>query len=253
MLAMSLDGSLHRLQPDQTSTLAGHQSPVTHLCSHGETLFSAEQHGNIIVHNHSLYPHQSVKVPQLQQLGLTRGLSCNGKHLLFANISGDILKIDVGTLEVARYKIEEKEVVQSVLVGEELYVLCLDNTIQWYLPGETLVLLGEMKCDYKATCLDVCRIGDTVTLAVGSDKEVFYVYRDGVMPEKGEKVLHYEHTKIVSIKLSRDGKYLASADNKHAIRLYDLGTLQCLSSQFTFHNASITCLAFHEKHLLSCS
>ena len=63
VVTMSLDGSVHRIGRDREGgregdmvTLSGHQSPVAYLCADGDTLYSSDSDGNVIVHNHPMYP-----------------------------------------------------------------------------------------------------------------------------------------------------------------------------------------------------
>jgi WD40 repeat protein len=84
------------------------------------------------------------------------------------------------------------------------------------------VLASSFLAECKASCLDVKTVEGEVIVIVGSQKDYLYLYKEGICIQKTE---HFQDVKIVAVKISPNGKQLASADNKHNISLWELASM----------------------------
>ena len=243
IVAVSLNGTLYSWDvetlvdnklPDLI--LYGHQNPVTSLdmAKNAKEIITGDTNNLVLIWGEDglakvLYEGGKEKK------GISHiALSFDESLVYITEVQGNLLCFDRASGE-KKFEIEDikgnfKGIVPSRKNNDELYAL----------QTKILFKIKEGKVEKKETlsfeskCLEVNE--DLEEILIGDKKGKLHIFGMD-LKEKEKKDIHYGEYQV--IKLSPDGKLIASGDNQRTILIYEADTKNVICDRFGFHTGSI--------------
>lgn len=229
----------------------GHKGNITSIIydKEGKNIVSGDNNGTII-----FWPNEGKGQPVSIESGMSyiKDLCFSQDKSFFLAVDGKgaIVAYDKATL-TQKYKVKELgggpiSLVMSRKNNEDSYVLFSDFLV--ILKNDREV--KRIKISYKACAFDINE--DLGEFLIGDRKGTLHIL-DMEGKEKGKKDIHYGEYCIM--KLSPDGKLIASGDNQKNIIILDAATKEKVCDKFYNHSSKITgiCWTQDSKYLASCS
>ena len=243
IVAVSLNGTLYSWDVETLDDnklpdliLYGHQNPVTSLdmAKNANEIITGDTNNLVLIWGEDglakvLYEGGKEKK------GISHiALSFDESLVYITEVQGNLLCFDRASGE-KKFEIEDikgnfKGIVPSRKNNDELYAL----------QTKILFKINEGKVEKKETlsfeskCLEVNE--DLEEILIGDKKGKLHIFGMD-LKEKEKKDIHYGEYQV--IKLSPDGKLIASGDNQRTILIYEAGTKNVICDRFGFHTGSI--------------
>ena len=243
IVAVSLNGTLYSWDVETLDDnklpdliLYGHQNPVTSLdmAKNAKEIITGDTNNLVLIWGEDglakvLYEGGKEKK------GISHiALSFDESLVYITEVQGNLLCFDRASGE-KKFEIEDikgnfKGIVPSRKNNDELYAL----------QTKILFKIKEGKVEKKETlsfeskCLEVNE--DLEEILIGDKKGKLHIFGMD-LKEKEKKDIHYGEYQV--IKLSPDGKLIASGDNQRTILIYEAGTKNVICDRFGFHTGSI--------------
>ena len=236
------DGKL----PDYT--IEGHQSPITKLLysKSSKEIISSDSNGKILIWPENSFP--KLLISKEKKI-VTMGLSNDESLLYFVEADGSFTCVEKATGKVTfnlpSLGSDPQTIVPSRKENDTVYVLYYDTIIS-ILKGaasKTKKLSG-----YEATSLEVNENNGEVL--IGDKKGKLHIL-DMNFEQKSVSDFHFGE--FSAMKLSPDGKAIASGDSQKYIKVWDAETKAIINDRCGFHSAKIFDLNWSEdsKFLIS--
>ena len=243
IVAVSLNGTLYSWDVETLDDnklpdliLYGHQNPVTSLdmAKNAKEIITGDTNNLVLIWGEDglakvLYEGGKEKK------GISHiALSFDESLVYITEVQGNLLCFDRASGE-KKFEIEDikgnfKGIVPSRKNNDELYAL----------QTKILFKINEGKVEKKETlsfeskCLEVNE--DLEEILIGDKKGKLHIFGMD-LKEKEKKDIHYGEYQV--IKLSPDGKLIASGDNQRTILIYEADTKNVICDRFGFHTGSI--------------
>ena len=243
IVAVSLNGTLYSWDLETLDDnklpdliLYGHQNPVTSLdmAKNAKEIITGDTNNLVLIWGEDglakvLYEGGKEKK------GISHiALSFDESLVYITEVQGNLLCFDRASGE-KKFEIEDikgnfKGIVPSRKNNDELYAL----------QTKILFKINEGKVEKKETlsfeskCLEVNE--DLEEILIGDKKGKLHIFGMD-LKEKEKKDIHYGEYQV--IKLSPDGKLIASGDNQRTILIYEADTKNVICDRFGFHTGSI--------------
>ena len=243
IVAVSLNGTLYSWDVETLDDnklpdliLYGHQNPVTCLdmAKNAKEIITGDTNNLVLIWGEDglakvLYEGGKEKK------GISHiALSFDESLVYITEVQGNLLCFDRASGE-KKFEIEDikgnfKGIVPSRKNNDELYAL----------QTKILFKIKEGKVEKKETlsfeskCLEVNE--DLEEILIGDKKGKLHIFGMD-LKEKEKKDIHYGEYQV--IKLSPDGKLIASGDNQRTILIYEADTKNVICDRFGFHTGSI--------------
>jgi len=243
IVAVSLNGTLYSWDVETLDDnklpdliLYGHQNPVTSLdmAKNAKEIITGDTNNLVLIWGEDglakvLYEGGKEKK------GISHiALSFDESLVYITEVQGNLLCFDRASGE-KKFEIEDikgnfKGIVPSRKNNDELYAL----------QTKILFKIKEGKVEKKETlsfeskCLEVNE--DLEEILIGDKKGKLHIFGMD-LKEKEKKDIHYGEYQV--IKLSPDGKLIASGDNQRTILIYEADTKNVICDRFGFHTGSI--------------
>jgi WD40 repeat protein len=243
IVAVSLNGTLYSWDVETLDDnklpdliLYGHQNPVTSLdmAKNAKEIITGDTNNLVLIWGEDglakvLYEGGKEKK------GISHiALSLDESLVYITEVQGNLLCFDRASGE-KKFEIEDikgnfKGIVPSRKNNDELYAL----------QTKILFKINEGKVEKKETlsfeskCLEVNE--DLEEILIGDKKGKLHIFGMD-LKEKEKKDIHYGEYQV--IKLSPDGKLIASGDNQRTILIYEADTKNVICDRFGFHTGSI--------------
>ena len=243
IVAVSLNGTLYSWDVETLDDnklpdliLYGHQNPVTSLdmAKNAKEIITGDTNNLVLIWGEDglakvLYEGGKEKK------GISHiALSFDESLVYITEVQGNLLCFDRASGE-KKFEIEDikgnfKGIVPSRKNNDELYAL----------QTKILFKINEGKVEKKETlsfeskCLEVNE--DLEEILIGDKKGKLHIFGMD-LKEKEKKDIHYGEYQV--IKLSPDGKLIASGDNQRTILIYKADTKNVICDRFGFHTGSI--------------
>lgn len=243
IVAVSLNGTLYSWDLETLDDnklpdliLYGHQNPVTSLdmAKNAKEIITGDTNNLVLIWGEDglakvLYEGGKEKK------GISHiALSFDESLVYITEVQGNLLCFDRASGE-KKFEIEDikgnfKGIVPSRKNNDELYAL----------QTKILFKIKEGKVEKKETlsfeskCLEVNE--DLEEILIGDKKGKLHIFGMD-LKEKEKKDIHYGEYQV--IKLSPDGKLIASGDNQRTILIYEADTKNVICDRFGFHTGSI--------------
>ena len=243
IVAVSLNGTLYSWDLETLDDnklpdliLYGHQNPVTCLdmAKNAKEIITGDTNNLVLIWGEDglakvLYEGGKEKK------GISHiALSFDESLVYITEVQGNLLCFDRASGE-KKFEIEDikgnfKGIVPSRKNNDELYAL----------QTKILFKINEGKVEKKETlsfeskCLEVNE--DLEEILIGDKKGKLHIFGMD-LKEKEKKDIHYGEYQV--IKLSPDGKLIASGDNQRTILIYEADTKNVICDRFGFHTGSI--------------
>ena len=243
IVAVSLNGTLYSWDVETLGDnklpdliLYGHQNPVTCLdmAKNAKEIITGDTNNLVLIWGEDglakvLYEGGKEKK------GISHiALSFDESLVYITEVQGNLLCFDRASGE-KKFEIEDikgnfKGIVPSRKNNDELYAL----------QTKILFKINEGKVEKKETvsfeskCLEVNE--DLEEILIGDKKGKLHIFGMD-LKEKEKKDIHYGEYQV--IKLSPDGKLIASGDNQRTILIYEADTKNVICDRFGFHTGSI--------------
>ena len=243
IVAVSLNGTLYSWDVETLDDnklpdliLYGHQNPVISLdmAKNAKEIITGDTNNLVLIWGEDglakvLYEGGKEKK------GISHiALSFDESLVYITEVQGNLLCFDRASGE-KKFEIEDikgnfKGIVPSRKNNDELYAL----------QTKILFKINEGKVEKKETlsfeskCLEVNE--DLEEILIGDKKGKLHIFGMD-LKEKEKKDIHYGEYQV--IKLSPDGKLIASGDNQRTILIYEADTKNVICDRFGFHTGSI--------------
>ena len=243
IVTVSLNGTLYSWDVETLDDnklpdliLYGHQNPVTSLdmAKNAKEIITGDTNNLVLIWGEDglakvLYEGGKEKK------GISHiALSFDESLVYITEVQGNLLCFDRASGE-KKFEIEDikgnfKGIVPSRKNNDELYAL----------QTKILFKIKEGKVEKKETlsfeskCLEVNE--DLEEILIGDKKGKLHIFGMD-LKEKEKKDIHYGEYQV--IKLSPDGKLIASGDNQRTILIYEADTKNVICDRFGFHTGSI--------------
>ena len=243
IVAVSLNGTLYSWDVETLDDnklpdliLYGYQNPVTSLdmAKNAKEIITGDTNNLVLIWGEDglakvLYEGGKEKK------GISHiALSFDESLVYITEVQGNLLCFDRASGE-KKFEIEDikgnfKGIVPSRKNNDELYAL----------QTKILFKINEGKVEKKETlsfeskCLEVNE--DLEEILIGDKKGKLHIFGMD-LKEKEKKDIHYGEYQV--IKLSPDGKLIASGDNQRTILIYEADTKNVICDRFGFHTGSI--------------
>ena len=243
IVAVSLNGTLYSWDVETLDDnklpdliLYGHQNPVISLdmAKNAKEIITGDTNNLVLIWGEDglakvLYEGGKEKK------GISHiALSFDESLVYITEVQGNLLCFDRASGE-KKFEIEDikgnfKVIVPSRKNNDELYAL----------QTKILFKINEGKVEKKETlsfeskCLEVNE--DLEEILIGDKKGKLHIFGMD-LKEKEKKDIHYGEYQV--IKLSPDGKLIASGDNQRTILIYEADTKNVICDRFGFHTGSI--------------
>ena len=243
IVTVSLNGTLYSWDVETLDDnklpdliLYGHQNPVTSLdmAKNAKEIITGDTNNLVLIWGEDglakvLYEGGKEKK------GISHiALSFDESLVYITEVQGNLLCFDRASGE-KKFEIEDikgnfKGIVPSRKNNDELYAL----------QTKILFKINEGKVEKKETlsfeskCLEVNE--DLEEILIGDKKGKLHIFGMD-LKEKEKKDIHYGEYQV--IKLSPDGKLIASGDNQRTILIYEADTKNVICDRFGFHTGSI--------------
>ena len=243
IVAVSLNGTLYSWDVETLDDnklpdliLYGHQNPVTSLdmAKNAKEIITGDTNNLVLIWGEDglakvLYEGGKEKK------GISHiALSFDESLVYITEVQGNLLCFDRASGE-KKFEIEDikgnfKGIVPGRKNNDELYAL----------QTKILFKINEGKVEKKETlsfeskCLEVNE--DLEEILIGDKKGKLHIFGMD-LKEKEKKDIHYGEYQV--IKLSPDGKLIASGDNQRTILIYEADTKNVICDRFGFHTGSI--------------
>jgi len=251
-ISVSLNGTIHYLDPTKdlpVSSLYGHNTPIYSVIYDRKTNFFYSCASDSVIIQWEYGTSKNKLVQGKVDKKSFNGLAVCGKEIVTTSVDGNLyfISTDKFFFEGDAIKLQGSPAEVIVSQDSETVLVACHNGIQ-IIHGKKAT--GFTQTKYEPTCL--CFFGDQV-LVGGSDKKIriYDVKKDGLVESK---VLEDQHkSKLTNIKVSPDGKLIASGDAGREIIVWDASNFTVKYNQLTFHTSSITDMAWSpdSTHLVS--
>lgn len=226
----------------------GHKGSITSIvyCPETKEIISGDSFGLIIIWKENGEP---VIVEQNDQNYITfLGLSCDNSTFYSLDGKGLLLAFDKASLSI-KYKVKD--------LGGGAVGLCTSkkNKDEVYVASDNLFLIKngqvikKMRLDYKACALELNEeLGE---IYIGDRKGALHIIDMDFKQKSVKNSVHYGEYTV--IKISPDGKLLASGDTQKFINVLDASTKEVYSSSLSSHSSRIYSLSWSDdsKYLAS--
>ena len=243
VVAVCLNGGLYSWKVDTFADnklpdliLYGHQHPVSALdvAKNAKEIISGDTNNTVLV-----WPETGV--PRIlysggnEKKGISHiKVSCDESLVYITEVQGNLLCFDRASGE-KKFEIEEikgnfKSLIPSRKNTEELYAL----QTKIFFKIKNGAVEKKTSLSFETKCMEVNE--DLGEILIGDKKGKLHVF-DMELKEKGKNDIHFGEYQI--IKLSPDGKLIASGDNQRQILIYEADTKKIICDRFGFHTGSI--------------
>ena len=230
----NIEGLTDNKLPDLT--LHGHQFPISALAvaKNAKEVVSGDTNNKVLI-----WPEDGI-ARQLYEGGKDKkgisqlALSFDESLVYVTEVQGSLLCFDRATgqkkFELSDIKGNFRGLVPSRKNNEELFAL--QTKILFKIKNGTVV--KKVSLSYETKCLEVNEeLGEVL---VGDKKGKLHVL-DMELKEKSNTSIHFGEYQIM--KLSPDGKLIASGDNQRVILVYEAESKKVVCDRFGFHTGSI--------------
>jgi len=231
--AWNVDSFADNKTPDET--FPGHQAPVTcvAMCKKTKEILSGDNNNTVLI-----WPQNGV--PRLlynggaEKKGISHiALSFDESNVYVAEVQGSLLCFDYfgeKRFELKDIKGNFKSLVPSRKNNEDLYALQTKTLFKI----KNGAVEKKVTLSFEAKCLEVNEeLGEVL---VGDKKGKLHIL-DMEFKEKSAPSIHFGEYQV--IKLSPDGKLIASGDNQRVILVYEAESKKVVCDRFGFHTGSI--------------
>ena len=243
VVAVCLNGGIYSWKVDNFADnklpdliLYGHQFPVSALdvAKNAKEIISGDTNNTVLV-----WPETGV--PRIlysggnEKKGISHiKVSCDESLVYITEVQGNLLCFDRASGE-KKFEIEEikgnfKSLIPSRKNTEELYAL----QTKIFFKIKNGAVEKKTSLSFETKCMEVNE--DLGEILIGDKKGKLHVF-DMELKEKGKNDIHFGEYQI--IKLSPDGKLIASGDNQRQILIYEADTKKIICDRFGFHTGSI--------------
>ena len=243
VVAVALSGSLYSWDvecldnnklPDLV--LHGHQAPVTcvAMAKNAKEIISGDTNNNVLVWPESGIARQ-LYTGGNEKKGISHVAVSFDESLVYATeVQGSLLCFDRASgekkFEISDIKGNFKGLVPSRKNNEEVYAL--QTKLLFKIKNGAVE--KKTSLNFETKCFEVNE--DLGEVLVGDKKGKLHVL-DMEFKEKSCPSIHFGEYQV--IKLSPDGKFLASGDNQRIILVYEADTKKVVCDRFGFHTGSI--------------
>ena len=214
----------------------GHQNPVTciDMAKNAKEFITGDTNNTVLIWGENGMARVLYEGGK-EKRGISHiALSFDESLVYVTEVQGNLLCFDRVSGE-KKYEIEDikgnfKGIVPSRKNNEEVYAL----------QTKILIKIKDSKVEKKVTlsfetkCLEINE--DLNEILIGDKKGKLHIF-DMDFKEKEKKDIHYGEYQV--IKLSPDGKLIASGDNQRQILIYEADTKKVVCDRFGFHTGSI--------------
>ena len=243
VVAVALSGSLYSWDVETFSdnklpdlTLHGHQAPVTcvAMAKNAKEIISGDTNNNVLVWPESGVARQ-LYTGGNEKKGISHvAVSFDESLVYVTEVQGSLLCFDRTTgekkFEINDIKGNFKGLVPSRKNNEEVFAL--QTKVLFKIKNGAVEKKNTLS--FESKCLEVNE--DLGEVLVGDKKGKLHVF-DMEFKEKSCPSIHFGEYQV--IKLSPDGKFLASGDNQRVILVYEADTKKVVCDRFGFHTGSI--------------
>ena len=243
IVAVSLSGTLYSWDVETLADnklpdliIYGHQNPVTciDMAKNAKEFITGDTNNTVLIWGENGMARVLYEGGK-EKRGISHiALSFDESLVYVTEVQGNLLCFDRVSGE-KKYEIEDikgnfKGIVPSRKNNEEVYAL----------QTKILIKIKDSKVEKKETlsfetkCLEVNE--DLNEILIGDKKGKLHIF-DMDFKEKEKKDIHYGEYQV--IKLSPDGKLIASGDNQRQILIYEADTKKVVCDRFGFHTGSI--------------
>lgn len=217
------------------TVINGHQAPITKLAyaKNAKEVVSSDQNGKIIIWNEAgvervISNEEENKVTAISicsdESTVFAGYR-NGKIMGWNRTSGNV------KFTLTDLSIDPIAIVPSRVNNENIYVLFYDMIVSI----ENGIVVKKVKLsNYEASALEV--VEHLGQILIGDRRGKLHIL-DMNLDQKSVMDLHYGEFTIM--RLSPDGKMVASGDNKKEIYVWDVETKKILVDRYGYHSAKI--------------
>ena len=247
MYMWNLDTLADNKLPDLT--FDGHQGPITSIAYSKSTkeIISSDSTGLVLIWPETGSPR---RVCKKDESIFAVALSQDESLIYVCLIKGSLYAFDKTTLE-EKFKVENlgsnfRGIAPSKKNNEDVYLILTKELVKISKGG----IASKIELKKEARAIEVNdEVGE---ILVGDNKGELHIF-DFELKEKSSKLIH--SGEYSSIKLSPDGKFLASGDNKQTIFICDPVTKNVLINRFCYHKSKIIDLDWtsDSKFLISAS
>ena len=243
IVTVSLSGTLYSWDVETLADnklpdliIYGHQNPVTciDMAKNAKEFITGDTNNTVLIWGENGMARVLYEGGK-EKRGISHiALSFDESLVYVTEVQGNLLCFDRVSGE-KKYEIEDikgnfKGIVPSRKNNEEVYAL----------QTKILIKIKDSKVEKKETlsfetkCLEVNE--DLKEILIGDKKGKLHIF-DMDFKEKEKKDIHYGEYQV--IKLSPDGKLIASGDNQRQILIYEADTKKVVCDRFGFHTGSI--------------
>lgn len=257
ILALTLNGVIHSWNVESLAdnklpdlTLDGSLGYITQIvnCPSTKEVISGDSNGKILIWGENGIP-KTLEQKDQQKISYL-AISSDNSLVYSIDPRGSVIAFDRATL-AQKFNLKNvgsgaKGLAASRKNNDDLFVL-YDDLLVKINKGK---VAKQAKFDYKATALEINEeLGE---ILVGDIKGKLHVL-DMEMKEKSKVDIHFGEFSV--IRLSPDGKLIASGDNQHFIKVYEAESKKIITDRFGFHTAKIFDISwsFDSKFLVSAS
>ena len=217
-------------------TLYGHQYPVACLdmAKNAKEIITGDTNNMVLIWGENGIP-RILYTGGKEKKGISHiALSLDESLVYVTEVQGSFLCFDRASGE-KKFEIEDikgnfRGLVPSRKNNDEVYAL--QTKIIMKIKEEKVV--NKVNLSYESKCLEINE--DLGEILVGEKKGKLHVL-DMDFKEKEKKDIHFGDYQV--IKLSPDGKLIASGDNQRQILVYEADTKKVICDRFGFHTGSI--------------
>jgi WD40 repeat protein len=243
VVAVALSGTLYSWNVESFAdnklpdlTLHGHQAPVTcvDVAFNAKEIISGDTNNTVLIWPESGIPRQLYSGGK-DKKGISHvAVSFDESLVYVTEVQGSLLCFDRASgekkFEISDIKGNFKGLVPSRKNNEEVYAL--QTKILFKIKNGAVE--KKTSLSFETKCFEVNE--DLGEVLVGDKKGKLHVL-DMNFKEKSCPSIHFGEYQV--IKLSPDGKYLASGDNQRVILVYEADTKKVYCDRFGFHTGSI--------------
>jgi WD40 repeat protein len=243
IVTVSLSGTLYSWDVETLADnklpdliLYGHQNPVTciDMAKNAKEFITGDTNNMVLIWGENGMARVLYEGGK-EKKGISHiALSFDESLVYVTEVQGNFLCFDRVSGE-KKYEIEDikgnfKSIVPSRNNNEEVYALQTKLLIKI---NDSKVVKKET-LSFETKCLEVNE--DLKEILIGDKKGKLHIF-DMDFKEKEKKDIHYGEYQV--IKLSPDGKLIASGDNQRQILIYEADTKKVVCDRFGFHTGSI--------------